>query len=101
MLVSYLAVSGRPRLDGLIDVGGDRWVGRVHLHDPDSPLIVEVQSGPSHSALADTAHDGRRLADLRAAGFEVVEITDAQAWHRPDEVVAAVRAARRRLRATV
>lgn len=101
MLVSYLAVTGRPRLDGLFDVGGDRWVGRVHLHDPDSPLIVEVQSGPSHSALADTAHDERRLADLRAAGFEVVEITDAQAWHRPDEVVAAVRAARRRLRATV
>ena len=54
-----------------------------------------------HSALVDRQHDERRLDALRAAGFEVVEVTDVQVWHRPHEVVAAVRSARDRLRASV
>jgi hypothetical protein len=41
--------------------------------------------------------DAARSAALRAAGFEVVEVTEEQVWHRPDEVAAAVRTARWRL----
>jgi len=98
---TILRRAGEPPLRRQVDVGDDRWIGRVDFRDPDCPLIVEVQSEMYHSALVDKEHDARRLADLRAAGFEVVEVTDTQAWHRPDEVVAAVRSARLRLRASV
>jgi very-short-patch-repair endonuclease len=80
-----------------VDSGGDEWVGRVDFRDQARPLIVEVQSEAFHSALADKRRDEQRLAALRAAGFEVVEVTDEQVWHHPDEVVAAVVEARRRL----
>jgi very-short-patch-repair endonuclease len=81
-----------------VDSGGDRWVGRVDFRDEDLPLLVEVQSETYHLALTDARDDEVRLAALRGAGFEVVEVTDAQVWHRPDEVVDAVCEARRRLR---
>jgi very-short-patch-repair endonuclease len=86
-----------PRMRRQVDSGADRWVGRVDFRDPDMPLIVEVQSETYHSSLVDTEHDARRLAALRAAGFTVVEVTDEQVWYRSDEVVEAVRAARRGL----
>ena len=86
-----------PRMRRQVDSGADRWVGRVDFRDPDMPLIVEVQSETYHSSLVDTEHDARRLASLRAAGFTVVEVTDEQVWYRSDEVVEAVRAARRGL----
>jgi very-short-patch-repair endonuclease len=77
--------------------GDDRWVGRVDFRDPQLPLVVEVQSELYHSALTDRAADAARVAALRSAGFEVVEVSEEQVWHRPAEVVQAVRAARRRL----
>ena len=58
---------------------------------------MEVQSEAFHSALVDKRRDEQRLAALRAAGFVVVEVTDEQVWYHPDEVVAAVLQARRRL----
>lgn len=91
---TILRRAGEPTMRRQVDVGGDRWVGRVDFADPDRPLLVEVQSEMYHSALVDRQHDERRLADLRAAGFQVVEVTDVQIWHRPEEVVTAVRRAR-------
>jgi very-short-patch-repair endonuclease len=82
-----------------VDTGGELWIGRVDFRDLQLPLLVEIQSEAHHSALVDREHDARRLAALRAEGFEVIEVTDRQVWHRPDDVVAAVRAARQRLRA--
>lgn len=94
---SILERAGEPALRRQVDSGDDdRWVGRVDFRDERRPLIVEVQSETYHSSLVDRAHDERRLAALRTAGFEVLEVTDQQVWHRPDEIVAAVRAARRR-----
>jgi very-short-patch-repair endonuclease len=90
--------AGQAPMRRQVDSGGDRWVGRVDFRDEDLPLLVEVQSETYHLALTDARDDEVRLAALRAAGFEVVEVTDAQVWHRPDEVVDAVCAARRRLR---
>lgn len=90
---------GEPPMRRQVDVGGEEWTGRVDYVDPDLPLIVEVQSERHHTALVDRAADARRLAALRAAGFHVIEVWDTQLWHEPASVVAAVRAARRELRA--
>ena len=79
------------------DSGGDRWIGRVDFRDERLPLIVEVQSETYHSALTDKHDDERRLSSLRAAGFEIVEVTDTQVWNHPGDVLEAVRGARRRL----
>ena len=98
---TVLRRAGEPPMRRQVDTGDDRWIGRVDFRDLAGPLVVEVQSEMYHSALVDKQHDQRRLADLRAAGFEVVEVTDTQVWHRPHEVVAVVRAARQRLGASV
>src|SRR5918995_2643791 len=90
--------AGQTPMRRQVDSGGDRWVGRVDFRDEDLPLLVEVQSETYHLALTDARDDEVRLAALRGAGFEVVEVTDAQVWHRPDEVVDAVCEARCRLR---
>jgi very-short-patch-repair endonuclease len=89
--------AGEPAMRRQVDSGGDRWIGRVDFRDEHLPLVVEVQSETFHSALTDKRDDEIRLSSLRAAGFEVVELTDDQVWHRPDEVVEAVRTARGRL----
>jgi hypothetical protein len=94
---TILQREGDPSLRPQVDSGEDRWVGRVDFRDPQLPLVVEVQSETYHSSLVDSEHDERRLAALRAAGFTVVDVTDEQVWHRPSEVVEAVRAARNRL----
>ena len=80
-----------------VDAGSDVWVGRVDFCHIDQPLIIEIQSEMYHSALIDTTADELRLARLRAAGFEVVEVSDQQVWNRPWELVAAARAGLRRL----
>ena len=91
--------NGFVMLDRQIDVGTDVWIGRVDFRDRDVPLIVEVQSERFHRALSFAADDTTRRARLEAAGFVVVEIWDAQVWHRPHEVVAALRDGRGRARA--
>jgi very-short-patch-repair endonuclease len=92
--------AGEPPMRRQVDSGGDHWVGRVDFRDARLPLIVEVQSERYHTALIDREHDAARLAALRNAGFEVVEVTEEQVWHRPADVVEAVREARRRLSRT-
>jgi very-short-patch-repair endonuclease len=92
-----LAEAGEPGLRRQVDVGGDRWVGRVDFRHEHLPLVVEVQSELYHSALTDARRDAERAAALRAAGFEVIAVTEEQVWYRPREVVEAVERARRRL----
>jgi very-short-patch-repair endonuclease len=94
---AVLERAGEPPMRRQVDSGGDHWVGRVDFRDAHLPLIVEVQSEHYHSALVDREHDARRLAALREAGFVVVEVSEEQVWHRPVEVVEAVRSARRGL----
>jgi very-short-patch-repair endonuclease len=86
-----VARAGLPEMRRQVDSGGDRWVGRVDFRATDLPLIIEVQSETYHSALTDVRDDEVRMAALRAAGYTVVEVTDAQVWHQPDEVVARIR----------
>ena len=89
--------AGLPEMRRQVDSGEERWVGRVDFRASDLPLIVEVQSETYHSALTDAADDEVRLAALRAAGFVVVEVTDAEVWHRGPVVIARVRDAARAL----
>lgn len=70
-----------------VDSGGEHWTGRVDFRHATLPLIVEVQSEAYHSALVDREADRRRIAQLRADGFVVLEITDAMVWSSPAEVV--------------
>lgn len=92
---AILARSGLPEMRRQVDSGADLWVGRVDFRDPRLPLIVEIQSERYHTALTDTRADEVRSAALRDAGFEVIEITEHQVWHRPDEVVRLIEDARR------
>lgn len=95
---AIVAGSGLPEMRRQVDSGGDSWVGRVDFRDELLPLIVEIQSERYHTALTDARDDELRSAALRDAGFEVVEISEEQVWHRPDEVVRLVEAARRACR---
>jgi very-short-patch-repair endonuclease len=69
----------------------ERSIGRVDLAHPDLPLLVEVQSEMHHSSFSDRARDEVRLADLRTAGWTVVEIPEEWVWTDPALVVLAVR----------
>ncbi len=92
-----LAEAGLPPMRRQVDLGdGDRWCGRVDFVADDLPLIFEVNSDRFHAALTDRAADALRRRRLEASGFEVVEISEFDIWHRPARVVAQVRAARRR-----
>jgi very-short-patch-repair endonuclease len=86
-----VARAGLPPMRRQVDCGGCRWVGRVDFRAVDRPLIVEVQSETYHSSLTDAASDATRLAKLRAAGFTVVEVTDAEVWHDAPSVVGRIR----------
>ena len=83
-----------------VDLGDDEaWCGRVDFVGEDWPLVVEVQSELYHSSLTDREADAHRRRRLQAAGFTVVEVWDAEVWHRRSVVVARVREAIWRLRA--
>jgi very-short-patch-repair endonuclease len=88
-----LAEAGLGGFRRQVDVGDDRWVGRVDFLSERAPLIVEVQSERYHKALLDELHDAARRAALEAAGFTVVEVWDTDVWHDRRKVVRAVRAA--------
>jgi len=91
---TVLRDAGHAAMRRQVDCGGETWVGRVDFRDDRLPLVVEVQSERYHSALTDRVADAARLAALRAAGFVVVEVTEEEVWHRPQEVVRRVGAAR-------
>jgi very-short-patch-repair endonuclease len=95
---AIVARAGLPEMRRQVESGGDAWVGRVDFRDARLPLIVEIQSERYHTALTDKQADEARLAALRDAGFEVVEITEYQVWHRPDDVVRLIEDAHRACR---
>lgn len=95
-VIQILADEGLPEMRRQVNLGDERgWIGRVDLRDTDLPLVLEVQSERFHSSLMDQQLDARRIERLEQAGLVVVEVTDVQVWHRPREVVDAVRQGRR------
>jgi very-short-patch-repair endonuclease len=97
-VAQILARAGLGSMRRQVDLGDQhRWIGRVDFVDePPSRVVLEVQSERFHSSLIDRQLDGERRKRLARAGYEVVEVTDVDVWHRPHVVVEAVTEARRR-----
>jgi len=74
--LAALRDAGVPEPERQVDLGGDRWIGRVDFYFRNARLIVEVDSEWLHTAVLDVAADRRRDDALRAAGFEIVRITE-------------------------
>ena len=90
--IKLLADGGLPAMRRQVDTGDAHgWIGRVDLRDTELPLILEIQSERFHSSLVDRQLDATRIERLERAGFVVVEVTELQVWHKPHEVLAAVR----------
>ncbi len=89
---SILAAAGLPVPVRQLDVGGERWAGRVDHVDQERNLVIEIDSDLHHTTLTDRAADRRRDQALRKAGYRVVRVTEQQIWYRPHEVVEALKA---------
>jgi very-short-patch-repair endonuclease len=79
-----------------VDLGGDDWIGRVDLLVEGTNLVIEIDSVRFHTSLLDREQDARRDAELCAAGYEVLRVTEEDVWHAPAAAVRAVLAAMRR-----
>lgn len=79
--------------EGQVDLGADGWIGRVDFYYRRHRLVIEIDSHLHHTARLDAESDASRDRGLRAAGFEVLRITERQLRERPDQVVAVVRGA--------
>jgi very-short-patch-repair endonuclease len=94
-----LEEAGDAPFDRQVDVGDDSgWIGRVDFADRRLKVIVEVQGDAFHSTISDRRRDAERIARLQAAGWIVVEITEAEILRSPHVVLARVRAARSQAR---
>lgn len=76
-----------------VDLGDDGWIGRVDFYYRHLRLVIEIDSDIHHTAKLDTESDERRDRALRAAGFEVMRITEPELRDDPDGVVARVQTA--------
>lgn len=82
--------------DKQVDLGGDEWIGRVDFVDRRWRIVYEVDSDMHHSSKLDRESDARRDVALRAAGYEVVRISEHDLRDRPEVVVASVKESRAR-----
>jgi very-short-patch-repair endonuclease len=76
-----------------VDLGGTEWIGRVDFYLREARLIIEVDSDRHHTSTLDAASDRRRDEAFRAAGFEVLRITEDEVRNRPTAAVGRVRRA--------
>lgn len=86
--VKELAEEAGIRLRRQVNLGGERWDGRVDFFEDDVKLVIEVQSELHHTALSDVEADAERRGRLEAAGFTFIEIRDTDVWANPGMVVA-------------
>jgi hypothetical protein len=101
-LSEILERAGERPLRRQVDRGtATAWVGRVDFVDDELPLSVEVQSELFHGSVLDRRNDKARIAGLRAAGHEVVEIWETDLWRHPGKVITDVREGRDRARARI
>ena len=91
--LALLLAAGIELPEGHVDLGGDDWIGRVDFYYRRIRLVIEIDSVLHHTAKLDAESDDRRDAALRAAGFDVMRVTEEQLRRHPEAVVAAVRAA--------
>lgn len=74
-----------------VDLGSDKWVGRVDCVWRDERVIVELDSRRHHTGLLARDSDRRRDNELMAAGWRVIRVNWADLHDRPDEVLAWIR----------
>jgi very-short-patch-repair endonuclease len=81
------------------DLGDEnRWIGRVDFVDMQAGIVVEVDPAPFHTSLLDVAHDSERREQLRAAGLQVISVTERELFHAPAELRRLLAAAYRHAR---
>ena len=81
----------QPRVE--VNLGGGDWIGRVDALWDDVRLVVELDSRRHHGGLVARDADRRRDNALMAQGWRVLRFTWDDLRDRPNEVVAALRAA--------
>ena len=79
-----------------VDVGGEKWIGRVDYRDDDSPVVWEIDGRTHHQQLLDAERDDQRRTELTAAGLVVVQFKRHQIKNQPDWVIGIVRQMRAR-----
>jgi len=85
--------AGISDLERQVDVGDDDgWIGRVDFLDRRRAIVVETDTALHHGSITDRRRDEERRQRLRRDGWSVVAFTDVDVFHRPDEVVARLRA---------
>jgi hypothetical protein len=76
--VALLNAAGLPPPVRQLDVGDDEdWIGRVDLAYPAFKVIIEVDSDRHHTSKLDREADAERERRLKAAGWHVVRVTEA------------------------
>lgn len=83
---------GLPPMRRQVDLGGREWLGRVDFLAAGCPLIVFVDGEHWHSSVLDRAADARQQAELEAAGFVVVRVTEFEVWHDVPAAIDRIRA---------
>ncbi len=85
----------QPEMDRQVNVGDQQsWRGRGDFIDRDKKIIVEIQSDLHHTSVSDMRSDEARRDAITEAGWQVIEITEFELWHRPTVVQRKVRDAR-------
>ena len=92
---SILDRAGEAPFERQVNLGDDvGWIGRVDFVDRRHRVVVEVQSDLFHGAPRDRRSDAVRIERLCRAGWVVIEVFEHEIWHRPEAVLAKIRAAR-------
>lgn len=72
---AVLRAGGLPEPVRQLDVGGERWIGRVDGAYPKQRLLLEFDGRRHWQVLLEAQADRRRDAELVAAGYRVLRIT--------------------------
>ncbi len=91
--LALLVEAGLPEPERQVDLGGEGWIGRVDFYVREARLVVEIDSDWFHTSALDAAADARRDEAFRAAGFEVVRITEGEIRSHPVVAVERLRRA--------
>lgn len=90
--LAILTAAGLPLPERQRDVGGEQWIGRVDFLDRARRLVIEIDSDIHHTTRADRRADDGRSRALVEAGYGLVRVREEQVWHRPHEVIEALKA---------
>ncbi len=95
-----LVMAGLPRPDLQVPLRDDRgvFIARPDLYYPTQRVAIEYDGGTHRDRLAE---DDRRQNRLLGAGFQLLRFTASDVYNSPETIVAQVRAALKRRRATL